>query len=214
MAFPGFGGGEHGFFALANSTLEAADNRNPPHLEGPEHEFLTKEFPTARDRTNALASTVGTAGSFLLTLIALAVALAGGLTDKSAKLVEATNKSAQLAAHCSDQDQATRCSKLRTTQAAEAVKQAKDSFTETVTLTNRQALAGGLILIAFFLGLIAQLVNPVPGPRAHLQSANGIAEWKSLMDRYKIKRLWIIPSFGFQLAAGVVIIWTAWEIWH
>jgi hypothetical protein len=157
MALPGFGLGEHGFFRLAKSTLETASNRSPPDLTEPEHAFLTKEFPTARDRTNALASTVGTAGSFLLTLIALAVALAGGLTDKSAKVVEATNKSAQLALGCSDQDQRTECSKLRVTNAATAAKEAQDSFSETVTLTNRQALAGGLILIAFFLGLIAQL---------------------------------------------------------
>jgi hypothetical protein len=54
----------------------------------------------------------------------------------------------------------------------------------------------------------------VPGPKAHLKTANGIAEWKAIMDRYGTKRLLIIPSFIFQLAAGAVILWTAWEIWQ
>jgi hypothetical protein len=192
--------GETGFYQSARDIL------NGGALSDAEEKYIRAEFPSARDRTNALAATVGTAGSFLLALVAIVVAIASGVSEQSAKVITAGNAAATLAAGCTAETPAASCTEQKVEQARQDLASARARLEEVANLNERNAIIGALVLIAFLLGLLAQFTTPVA------PLAKTAAEWDAVMDRYQLKRYMIIASLGFQLVAVGVLVYTAFEV--
>jgi hypothetical protein len=187
-----------GFTTFADEALES------PPLSDKEEKFLTAEFDGARERMTNLASTVGTAGSFVLVLVALLVGFANGAKDQSDKLLTASQSASLLAKGCSDQTPTASCNSTKLDQALQGVQNAQQRVQDVANLNKWQAVAGGLVLMGFLLGLGGILTNPVPGPKVG-KEGNGVAAWNDAVDRLKLKRNWIIASLVFQIGAIIAI---------
>ena len=184
-----------GFTSHATAILKADS------LTKKEHNFLTKDFDGARERMTNMASTVGTAGSFVLVLVALLVSLANGVNSESDKLLAASQTAALGVQGCSDRTSSTVCDRAKLNQALASVRRAQKRVSDTGRLNKAQALAGGFVVIGFLLGLGGVLINPVPGPDAVETDGNGVKAWRTANKRLKRKRNWIMASLVFQLCA-------------
>jgi len=194
-----------GYVEHATGVLDNAEARNPCCLEAAERTFLENGFKDAADRMTALATAVGTAGSFVLVLVALLVGFATKADDQSDKLLGASNTEARLALGCSDKDSTMPCDEAKLEQAHADVERARSRLNALGVLNRYQAIAGGLVVLAFLLGLAALLTNPVPGLHAGETDARGVTAWRQALYRLKTKRYWIIASLVAQFGAIVSI---------
>lgn len=194
--------GETGFYQRARQLLEDRTD-----LSVDEDTYLRAEFPSARDRTTALASTVGTAGSFLLALVAIVIAIASGVSEQSNKVITAGDAAAQLAAGCVEDMPSTACTDQKVMQAAAALDTAQARLEEIVSLNRKNAAVGALVLGAFLLGILAQFTTPIPP----LVKRDKLL-WNAVLDRYMLKRWMIIASLVLQLCAVVLLVYMAGEV--
>jgi hypothetical protein len=190
-----------GYIEHAADALTAAERRASKRFDDNEHKFLTDGFADARDRMTTLASTVGTAGSFVLVLVALLVGFATKTDEHSDKLLAASNTEARLAQGCSDKSSTASCNAAKLEQAHADVERAGARLAELARLNRAQAITGGLVVVGFLLGLAALLTNPVPGPDAAEQGEDGVKAWRKAVDRLKTKRRWIEASLVAQIGA-------------
>ena len=188
-----------GFVEEAASAIEEATNTGS--LSDDQHAFLKDGFGDARDRMTTLASTVGTAGSFVLVLVALLVGFATQTDDQSDKLIKAVSKEAQLLRGCSGKASRGICKEANIALARGEVERAQLRLNRLGRLNRAQALTGGLVVVGFLLGLAALLTNPVPGPRAAGKNTHSIDVWRRALERLKTKRRWIEASLVAQLCA-------------
>jgi hypothetical protein len=191
--------GETGFYQRARDILRG-------ELTEDEDKYLRAEFPSARDRTTALASTVGTAGSFLLALVAVVVAIASGVSEQSAKVITAGNAAATLAAGCTEDSTSAACTDQKVEQARQQLATAQARLEEIASLNEKNAAVGALVLAAFLLGIVAQFTTPVV-PRTA-----SAGDWNDVLNRYQLKRWMIIVSLAFQLVAVGVLIYMALDV--
>ena len=162
-----------GYVEHAASVLRDAESRKPRHFEASERTFLEEGFKDAADRMTALATAVGTAGSFVLVLVALLVSFASQTDVQSDKLLGASNTEARLALGCSDKDSTLPCDAAKLEQAHADVEHARSRLDTLGALNRYQAITGALVVLAFLLGLAALLTNPVPGLHAGETDAAG-----------------------------------------
>jgi hypothetical protein len=148
-----------------------------------------------------LASTIGTAGSFLLVLVALLVGFSTNNDDQSDKLVHATTNLQQQLLGCSDKSSSGSCSGANVADAKAEVARAQRRLNQLGNLNRFEAVTGGLVVLGFLLGLAALLTNPVPGPAAQGRDVASIAAWKRAHERLKVKRRWIEASLAAQVLA-------------
>lgn len=185
----------HAGAALQGNTLNAE-----------QHEFLKEGFDGARERMTNLASTIGTAGSFVLVLVALLVGFANSVNEESDKLVAASQAATLAAQGCSDDAAASAtCSQAKLQQALDNVGRAEQRVSDLTGLNEYQAAAGGFVMLGFLLGLAGLLTNPVVGPHASRKDQAGVTAWKNAVDRLGAKRNWIITSLVAQLSAIMAI---------
>jgi hypothetical protein len=204
---------EQGFTKYAEAVITDAKARSPQEVTADEEKFLTEEFDPARERMTSLASTVGTAGSFLLVLVALLVSFASGFNEQSDELVAASEKARLLAEGCSEEAASETCDTRRLEQQLAAVEREQRQLKDLGDLNVAQTVAGGAVLLGFLLGLAAHLTNPIPGPKPAGQNTRSVDAWDTAVDRLKVKRNWIIGSFLVQVIIGVGAIgWLAWEV--
>jgi hypothetical protein len=192
-----------GFTAYADQAVEGQGDVTSLHQK-----FLAAEFNGARERMTNLASTVGTAGSFVLVLVALLVGFAKGATDEQSKLVDASKAATLVAEGCSDTPSAA-CTDKKVQQAVDAVTRQEQRVGDLQRLNQLQAAAGGFVLLGFVLGLAGVLTNAVPGPDAHQNEDNVVgskAAWKLAVDRLGRKKWWVIASLGAQTLATAAIV--------
>jgi len=194
-----------GYVEHAASVLRDAESRKPRHFEASERTFLEEGFKDAADRMTALATAVGTAGSFVLVLVALLVSFASQTDVQSDKLLGASNTEARLALGCSDKDSTLPCDAAKLEQAHADVEHARSRLDTLGALNRYQAITGALVVLAFLLGLAALLTNPVPGLHAGETDAAGVTAWRQALERLKTKRYWIIASLAAQFGAIVSI---------
>jgi hypothetical protein len=190
-----------GYVEHAAAAVSDAGKRNPKKFEACEHKFLTDGFKDAADRMTGLASAVGTAGSFVLVLVALLVGFATKRDEQSDKLLAASISETQVAQGCSDKSSSDACNAAKLKQAHAEVERARDRLNTLGRLNSAQAITGGLVVVAFLLGLAALLTNPVPGPKAADDGEEGISAWSKALERLKTKRRWIEASLVAQLGA-------------
>ena len=195
---------EHGYFAVASSAIDFAEANG--EIKPNDLKFLTDEFKGALDRVNSIASTIGTAGSFLLALVAVAVSLTTGLHDKTGAVTKAADATAQLAQGCLPANASPACTKIQLDHAVRDVNSAQQALTQTSTLTTWQAIAAFLILLAFLAALLSQLINPVMTPAAKGGHPSGISDWRRILNRYEAKRALVLLSFCLQTAAAAFIV--------
>lgn len=175
-------------------------------LTDEEHTFLKEGFDPARERMTNLASTIGTAGSFVLVLVALLVGFANGVNEESEKLVAASQAATLAAQGCSADDATSAtCSQAKLEQALNNVQRAETRVSDLARLNKYQAAAGGFVMLGFLLGLAGLLTNPVVGPNAGEKNGTGVTAWKDAVDRLGTKRNWIIASLVAQLGAIIAI---------
>jgi hypothetical protein len=163
--------------------------------------FLTEGFGEARDRMTTLASTIGTAGSFILVLVALLVGFATKTDAQSDQLVKATTTQSQLIRGCTGDDKPETCNSADIEAARAEVERAQVRLNRLGRLNRAQAVTGALVVVGFLLGLAALLTNPVPGPAAAAKDTKSVAAWKRALQRLKTKRRWIQASRVAQLGA-------------
>jgi hypothetical protein len=192
--------GEAGFYARAREILRDGT------LCGYEDDYLRKEFPDSRDRTTALAGTVGTAGSFLLALVAIVIAIASGVSEQSNKVVSAGNAATSVAAGCLAETQTPACTEQRVSEARQTLATAQARLEEIASLNQKNAIVGGFVVAAFLVGLLAQFSTPIP------PISSDVSAWNGVLVRYRIKRWMIISSLLFQLAAVAVLLYMAGEV--
>jgi hypothetical protein len=206
--------GFRGYVELAAETLRSAAGRDPQKLEAKELTFLSGGFKDARDRMTTLATAVGTAGSFLLVLVALLVGFATKTNDQADKLVAASVAAGQLAEGCSDTPASAACSSAKLQEARADVERAQTRLNALGRLNRAQAVTGGLVMVAFLLGLAALLTNPVPGPNAADDGEDGVVAWSKALERLKTKRKWIIASLASQLSAIASIVYLGADVFQ
>jgi hypothetical protein len=175
--------------------------------------FLAKEFDGARERMTNLASTVGTAGSFVLVLVALLVGFANGASEESSELVKASREATLLAQGCSDETPSAACDAAKLEQALQTVEERENRVDDLQRLNAWQAVAGGFVLAGFVFGIAGVLTNPVPGPEAKKNDTKvgTKAAWKLAVDRLGRKKDWVILSLLAQLGAGISIGVIGWD---
>jgi hypothetical protein len=193
-------------------VIRTAENRNPHTFTEGEQRFLDDGFKDAADRMTAIATAVGTAGSFVLVLVALLVGFATSTSDQSNKLVTASNKEAQLLRGCSEKAQKAPCNATKLEQAHAEVEMARQRLSDLGRLNQAQAITGGLVVVAFLLGLAALLTNPVPGPDGSGKGHASVLAWRRALERLKTKRRWIQASLLFQIGAIVSIAYLGWNV--
>jgi hypothetical protein len=198
-----------GFVEEAAKALEEAGTGT---LTDEQHRFLTEGFNDARDRMTTLATHVGTAGSFILVLVALLVGFAAQTDAQSDKLIEATNKQTALFRGCTESATPQTCARAKIDEAEADVTRAQTRLNRLGDLNQAQAVTAGLVVLGFLLGLAALLTNPVPGPNAAKKDADGITAWRRALERLKTKRHWIIASLVAQLLAVASIGYLAADI--
>jgi hypothetical protein len=181
-------------------TSRAATAFSNETLSPQEQEFLTREFDGARERMTNLASTVGTAGSFVLVLVALLISFANGVREASTKQTAAEQKEALLG--CLDK---AACRDLRKSQASDNAQSAKTRVHRLQLLNANQAIIGACVMLGFVFGLFGVLTNPVRGPDADGGDKRAIAAWKTAVGRLNLKRNWIVAALLVQ-AVGVFFI--------
>jgi hypothetical protein len=202
---------EHGYFAVARKAIDDAEERGwitPSDLM-----FLKSEFEDALSRVNSIASTIGTAGSFLLALIAIAVSLTAGLNDKTSAVNRAADNTASVASRCVPASPSVQCTKLEIDHAVKDLNDAQGVLSQTSALTRWQAIGGFLILLGFFSALFSQLINPVLTPAAGRDDGSGISEWRRIILRYQWKRGLVLASFCLQGAAALIVVLIAAAAW-
>jgi hypothetical protein len=200
-----------GFTAYADAVLEDGS------LRADEQQFLAREFDGARERMTNLASTVGTAGSFVLVLVALLVSFANGVRDESDKQTAAAQSEALLNAGCGEKSDTERCLPRRAAQAGANKDDAKKRVDHLNALNKTQAIIGVCVLLGFVLGLAGVVINPVRGPDAVADSEGKAHEatvegWKAAVGRLKRKRNCIGAALLVQGAGMVAIVVLAFQV--
>ena len=208
---------EQGFVKVANRALKDEAGNQKDTLSQNEFDFLTAEFGPARDRMAALATTVGTTGSFLLVLVALLVSFATGAAKESDELVAASEAQSLLAQRCSDDSTSPACSERRLQLAEDRIRRERDQVSELQDLNVAQAAAGAAALLGFLLSLGAHMTNPVAGPASRAapkagESDGGVGEWIAAVDRLTLKRRWIEAALIAEAVGVGAVAYLAYEV--
>jgi hypothetical protein len=194
-----------GFVEEAGKTLKDATAAGK--LSDDQLAFLKDGFDDARDRMTTLATSVGTAGSFVLVLVALLIGFSTKTDEQSDQLIKATNTLTQRLSGCTEKSTSDTCNDAQIEQARDEVSRAQVRLNRLGRLNRAQTITGALVVTGFLLGLAALLTNPVAGPSAAGTDTDSIAAWKRALDRLKTKRWWIIASLCAQLGAIASIVY-------
>ena len=195
-----------GFTAYADAVLKDRA------LRADEQQFLAREFDGARERMTNLASTVGTAGSFILVLVALLVSFANGVRDEADKQTTAAQSERLLKAGCGEKSDTAKCLPLRAKLAGDNKAGAQKRVDHLNALNGTQAIIGLCVLLGFVLGLVGVVINPVRGPDA-VAHEKGTADeatvtgWKMAVGRLKRKRNYIGLALAVQcVGMGFIVL--------
>ena len=196
--------GDAGFYARSGEVLELARRRTPPELRDEERKYLEIQFTPSRDRMGTIANTIGTAGSFLLALVAILVSLATGIGKQADEVISATETLQQTAAGCAEMPPRPTCTETRLQQQQARVEREQIEIKDIADRSLWQAFVGGFVLLGFLSGLASHLFNPIPSERA-LTDNDSIDEWEDVRTHYVWKRRPIILAFIFQGLATVFL---------
>jgi hypothetical protein len=153
---------------------------------------------------SALAATVAAVGTFLLALLAVAVAISGAVSGEDTKAAEAREAEQLVKLGCDkDGPPTAACEAATRKQAGEKTRRAQERRDEVRRISTSQLIAVSLMLAAFIATLASQLINPVVPPAS---SASPLADWREVRDRYRQKRRWIEAALAFDAAAASVLL--------
>jgi hypothetical protein len=193
---------EYGFMNRSKNLLDGATT-----LSKEERTYLKDEFGPARSRMETMGATIGTAGSFLLVLVALLIGFAQGTNEQGDELVTAADEARTTALQCDPQQPSEACTREKIQQAVAKVQREEEQLGDLGRQSKTQAVVAGLALAGFLLGFCALLTNPIPGFEALKGTGDeGIQDWRNTRGRLKRKRNWIILSLIVQVVAIVFLV--------
>ena len=180
--------------ALAGDTLTPDDEK-----------YLRDTFLSSRDRLSTLATTVAAVGTFLLALLAVAVAVSASVSTEDTTVAEAKEAAQLIELGCEEDADPPKaeCTALKLEQAKAKAERADDHRDEVQQISKSQVATGAIMLFAFLAALASQLINPVVPPE---KSSNLLTEWSAVRDRYRQKRKWIeLALFLDIVGVGVLL---------